>query len=155
MINMKRGTFLKRNTPLKRSRIRFAPMTPRKELDWIVSQVVRRSSADSQGMVKCATCPKVLHWKYMQCGHFQDRAHTATRYDMRNLAPQCEDCNCFNDGENDEFAEFIDGYYGKGTADELRKLANTIVHDYNYEQEIIKWEALLATIVEKNNGIEY
>ncbi len=159
---LKRNSTLKSYTPLKRgtsqlkrSYIKAPEMTPQKELDSIVSKAVRLGSADSNGMVMCATCHRMFHWTIIQCGHFQKRQHLATRYDPRNLGPQCEDCNCFKDGKEEEFAEYIDGYYGPGTADELRRLAGTIVHDFPYDQEIMKWEAVLQMIVEKRNGIEY
>ncbi len=107
------------------------------------------------GMVFCVTCCVRKHWKEMQCGHFQKRGNLTTRYDMKNLGVQCRTCNCFNDGEEDKFAEFIDSFYGPGTAESLRVKARQIIHDFPYEQEIIKWSAVLEKIVEKNNGIEF
>ncbi len=154
---LKRGNVrLSTKTPLKRANLsKKYPNSPQSELDAIVSKVVRLGSADSMGMVLCVTCCVRKHWKEMQCGHFQKRGNLTTRYDMKNLGVQCRTCNCFNDGEEDKFAEFIDSFYGPGTAESLRVKARQIIHDFPYEQEIIKWSAVLEKIVEKNNGIEF
>ncbi len=140
---------------LKRSWMKKPPMTEKRILDMIVSETVRRTYADKEGYVKCSTCSTVKHWKYMQCGHFQRRGHMATRFDFRNLAPQCEECNEHYDGRPKEFAIFIDEVHGPGTATYLKQQAQAIVHDFNYEQEQIKWEGLLSLLVEANLSIEY
>ncbi len=147
----------KPKTTLKRSGFKKTfELTPKKELDMIVSQVVRLSSASPSGMVKCITCTTVRHWKLMECGHFQRRAHMTTRYDMRNLGPQCVDCNEFNDGMEEEFEKYIEQTHGKGTADLLRKRSREITHDFPFEQEIIKWGAVLKELQEsRNNQIQY
>ncbi len=153
---LKSYTPLKRGTiQLKRSRIKPAEITPKKELDAIVSKVVRLSYADGSGMVKCSTCPKVLHWKYMHCGHYQRRGNMSTRFMIKNLAPQCEDCNCFNDGMEKEFAKFIDESYGEGTAEIIKQEARKIERYFPFEEEIIKWDAVLQTLLEEHSGIEY
>lgn len=130
--------------------------TPQKILDSIVSKVVRLSYADDEGMVSCFTCGVLLFWKYMQCGHFQDRQHMATRYLPMNLKPQCPDCNCLNDGQNKKFGELLDQRYGQGTANYLIKLANTTIYDFRYEIEILHWSEKLKPLLEKfNNVIQY
>lgn len=146
-----------KKTPLKNDyKRKQKPPTDQKKLDAIVSKVVRLGSADFQGMVVCVTCLSVKHWKEIQCGHFQRRQHLATRYLLKNLASQCEDCNCFQDGQEEKFAEFIDSFYGKGTADELRKKSQEIIYDFNYKEEIEKWQQVLNNLLEsKANQIEY
>lgn len=171
---MKSSGFKKKSTPLKsrvpltksgfkttRSSLKQTPIRRNKEmskqqiLDSIVSKVVRLGSADSNGLVICITCLKQYHWTMMQCGHFQKRGNIATRYDPRNLGAQCEICNCYNDGEEEKFAQFIDSYYGPGTADELRKKARMIVDDFPYDQEIAKWSEVLAHYLNKNKEIQF
>lgn len=154
---LKPGNIIRTQSGLKRTGFkRIIELTPKKKLDNIISNVIRLGSADDQGMVRCATCPAIIHYKMIQCGHFQKRGNMATRYDMRNLAPQCESCNCFKDGMEDEHAAFIDAFYGPGTADELEQKAHTIEHYYPFDQEIIKWSAVLKTLVEKHSGeIQY
>ena len=130
-------------------------LTPRQILDSIVSKVVRLGSADENGMAICCTCEQAFHWTEIQCGHFQKRANTATRYDPKNLAAQCEICNCFNNGEEEKFAQFIDDYYGPGTADELRAKARTVVDDFPYEQEIAKWSQILDHMMNSKREIQF
>lgn len=132
------------------------PLTPKKILDNLVSKCIRLGSADQQGMVNCITCGNLFHWKDIQCGHFQKRGNTSTRYDVQNLGPQCEECNCLKDGENELFAAFIDKFYGPGTADKLRAKAREIERYFPYEEEIAKWKEVYKKLVEeKVNQINY
>jgi hypothetical protein len=62
----------------------------------LTSKVVRLSYADKNGMVQCYTCPAILPWKQMQCGHFW---HGKLDFDReRNLRPQCPQCNTWKSG---------------------------------------------------------
>ncbi len=156
---------LKRNVGLKPSPFysmkksgfkKFKPLTQKQQLDSIISKCIRLGAADKDGMVPCATCGTLVHWTEIQCGHFQKRANTSTRYDIKNLAPQCEDCNCFKDGENEVFAEFIDKFHGAGTADMLRAQARQIERYFPYEEEIQKWNEVYKKLVEQRESqIEY
>lgn len=127
--------------------------TPQKILDSLVSQGIRMGNADQDGNCTCATCGAVVHWTKIQCGHFQDRQHMATRYFVMNLAPQCMDCNMFNDGQQEKFAMYIDRVHGKGTALSLKRLAGTTVHNYPYEKEIEKWTVIVDKLKEKFNQV--
>lgn len=63
------------------------------ELDKLVSEVVRRSSADSEGYFKCITCGRRIHFKDGHCAHFIPRANMATRFNLLNLGAACYECN--------------------------------------------------------------
>lgn len=63
------------------------------ELDRLVSEVVRRSSADSEGYFKCITCDKRVYFKDGHCAHFIPRANMATRFNLLNLGAACYECN--------------------------------------------------------------
>lgn len=155
---LKSYSHLTTRVSLKNSRFvtKRMPDTPMTILDSIVSEVVRRGSANQQELAMCITCTVVRHWKEMQCGHFQRRSNLATRYDPQNLGVQCETCNCFNEGENEKFAEFIDAFYGEGTAENLRIKAQTIIHNFPWKDETNKWQAALTLLVEKQtNNIQY
>ncbi len=141
---------LQAKTPLKRAKWSLQPHpTPQSELDSIVSKVVRLLHADSQGMVQCVTCPVILYWMNIQCGHFQKRGNLSTRYYIYNLGPQCEDCNCFHDGRQKEFAKYIDNRYGSGVAVYLEDKAKEVVQGFDYQTEIANWSAKLSALVEK------
>lgn len=178
--NMNIGSMLKRKTPLKsyshlttrvaiKSSFRVSkplrqssfkskhtPATPKAVLDSIFSQCIRRATADYRGYVSCATCDIIAHWRTMDCGHFQKREHMATRFDPRNCAPQCESCNCYNDGENEKFAEYIDRVHGAGMADELRARAKATVHDFPFKEKIAEWTLVLEKLTDKQDSdIQY
>jgi hypothetical protein len=53
----------------------------------------RLKDADSNGIVKCATCWKTGHYKEMQGGHFIERGKAATRLDQMNIHAQDAGCN--------------------------------------------------------------
>jgi hypothetical protein len=58
-------------------------------------------------------------WKSMHCGHFMSRRYESTRYDEKNVAPQCVSCNTFHQGRQYRFGRWIDETYGQGTAERL------------------------------------
>ena len=72
------------------------------KLDKAFSTYIRMRDVDDNGMVKCCTCPTVLHWKRMDCGHFRKRANLSTRWNEFNAANQCRICNGSEDGEYDK-----------------------------------------------------
>lgn len=70
------------------------------ELDGLVSEVVRRSNANEYGQVACISCDKLLPWRESDCAHFIDRGNNATRFNLMNLAPACQECNRYNEDEH-------------------------------------------------------
>lgn len=161
-LRAKKG-FIKRKSPLdvysglKRSGFaKKKELTEQQECDRLFSLIIRRSAADSHGMVKCFTCPEVKHWSQMQNGHFRPRGHMATRYHPGNVAPQCERCNCFYGGETDEFANQFTKIYGPDHVEFITNLSNTIVHDFPYKEKIMEFTTKLAAIVAlQENEIQY
>ena len=77
------------------------------KLDRALSRYVRMSHADDGGTNECVTCGKLQYWKDSDCGHYIKRQHMSTRFDERNVAPQCKKCNRFAGGAMDEFAAYI------------------------------------------------
>lgn len=96
------------------------------KLDSLLSQYVRLSAADEGGTVRCVTCPRLMHWKESQCGHWVKRQHRAVRWDERNVGVQCKRCNHFLDGAQDEFAQHIIAQHGNHVLDELLRLKHTV-----------------------------
>ena len=102
-----------------------------KKLDILFSQFVRVSNADSRGMCTCVTCNNQYHWKNIQAGHFMSRKHYSTRWDIRNVKPQCVGCNMFKSGEQYKYSIFL----GTELSNELYLQSNEIVKFTNNEIE--------------------
>lgn len=99
----------------------MAALTPaEKRLDRAFSKWVRHSNA-KKGYCKCVTCPHIDTPERMDAGHYIDRTHKATRWDERNVWPQCTNCNRFHEGMKDEYALYLVKKYGADILAELNK----------------------------------
>lgn len=63
------------------------------DLDDVVSKYVRSKEANKDGVLYCYTCNKAGDWKSFDCGHYVGRSFMKLRWDLRNLRPQCVNCN--------------------------------------------------------------
>jgi hypothetical protein len=120
----------------------------KKELDKWFSLYIRLRNATDLGITECYTCGKQDFYKKLQCGHFQSRRHTATRWNEKNCQVQCVKCNMFNQGEQWKFGEKLDADYGKETCFELHKLAMSTVKmsRVDYEQEIRYYKEIVNNL---------
>jgi hypothetical protein len=96
-----------------------------RKVDKAFSRFVRQSHANHGGWVECVTCKQALPWEQSQAGHFVKRGHAATRWDERNVKPQCARCNLYLDGAQDEFAAYIVSTHGTDALHELLRLKRT------------------------------
>ena len=94
-----------------------------KEADRLYSLLVRQESADENGLARCVTCGRVRHWRRQHLGHFMPRQHQSTRFDRKNTAVQCVECNTFHEGRQYDFSVYLDKTYGEGTAKSVRNKA--------------------------------
>jgi len=72
-------------------------------LDEEVSRYVRLLAASESprpGYLQCFTCGEWVHWKKADAGHFIPRHRHGTRFDLRNIRPQCTRCNRYHEGEH-------------------------------------------------------
>ena len=104
-----------------------------KKLDVVFSQWVRLSNSDYRGFCRCVTCGKEGHWKTggIQAGHFISRKHYSTRWDERNVKPQCVGCNMFRAGEQYQYSLYL----GNKLSKELYELSQNITKFTNIELE--------------------
>lgn len=109
----------------------------RDKLDAVYSQWIRRSAADPKGTVKCYTCPKVDHWKNLQCGHYISRRHMSTRWFEKNTKVQCVGCNVFNQGNGPAFSLALVREYGPTILEELEIKKNNICKMGKFEYELL------------------
>ena len=123
----------------------------KKELDKWFSLYIRLRDAEN-GVTECFTCGKVDHFKKLQCGHFQSRRHTATRWNEQNCQVQCVKCNMFNQGMQWRFGNNLDSKYGKGTSQDLFILAHKTVKmtRADYVQEIHYYKSLVENFIDQN-----
>ena len=93
-----------------------------KKLDTVFSQWVRLSNADNNKNCICITCNKVFSVKEIQAGHFMSRKHYSTRWDERNVFPQCCGCNVFRYGEQYKYSLYLGNKLSKKLLEESRKI---------------------------------
>lgn len=78
---------------------------------------------------KCVTCKTA---PATQAGHYKHNSDKPNKqlggnmlwYDPRNLAGQCTRCNCYNSGELDKYAIYLEEKYGHGILQELQMSYN-------------------------------
>ena len=92
-------------------------------LDRVFSEYIRLYYANKDGVCRCITCKRPFFWKQIDAGHFIQRDRKATRYDEKNVHPQCSSCNRFKSGEQYAHGKEIDILHGKGTAERLRVIS--------------------------------
>jgi len=87
------------------------------------SWFIRLNGANQNGMCRCITCNKMVHWTEIDAGHFHIRKNMGTRFHPCNVAPQCSWCNSWNEGQSALFAQYIKDKFGVEMLDELAELA--------------------------------
>jgi len=116
-----------------------------KKLDVVFSKYIRLSSADKNGFCTCVTCNRKYHWKNIQAGHFMSRKHYSTRWDERNVKPQCVACNVFQSGQAYLFSIFL----GSELSNELYLKSKEVIKfsSYDIEQMIEHYNTKLKTFL--------
>lgn len=109
-------------------------------LDAVFSKYIRLKYATDSGYVKCYTCGAIHHWKEMDAGHFHSRRFMNTRWDERNVFPQCRKCNRFLEGMKPQFT--------------LRRLSEMTKEDYQDLESKTKMSNVLF-YVEMEEKLEY
>lgn len=82
-------------------------------LDRIFSEFVRIRDSDSNGIIRCISCGKIVSWKESDCGHYINRKHNSTRYDEKNCNAQCRSCNRFDEGNIQGYRKGLIVKYGE------------------------------------------
>lgn len=89
--------------------------------DNLTSRYIRQKYADENGMVKCVSCPTILHWKDAHNAHWIGRAAKAVRWDERNLAPSCPACNVYRpEMHQREYTLFQLDRWGRAGIEEIK-----------------------------------
>jgi hypothetical protein len=157
---LKAYTPLKAKTGLKKTGYRMkstgfsADSAPTHQftLDRLFSEYVRRIHADFNGAVQCVTCGIYRRWNdRMDAGHFIPRQHMATRYDIYNVFCQCRECNRELAGNITMFSEYITKVFGENAVQELKERAQTIIHDFPYEEKIKEFRLKVEKLREEQD----
>ena len=91
-----------------------------KKLDREISEYVRRTS---NGYCTCYTCGAIQPKESTDCGHYIVRAYRGTRYDLRNLRPQCKRCNWTLEGNHQVFRKRLVEEYGEKIVEDMENHA--------------------------------
>jgi len=127
------------------------------DLDHIASKYVRMKEADSDGKVCCYTCNWTGHWKECDCGHYISRSKMLLRWDIRNLRPQCKNCNQHLYGNIDIFTERLEKE-NPGITSELLEESRSVYKWTRQEmKELLIYLRSKVKIIEQkfNNEINY
>jgi hypothetical protein len=108
---------------LRFRRITKKPKSDLKKLEdklWdIFSIFIRLRDSDEQGIGKCFTCGKPIHWMKGDCGHGIPRQHKSTKFNEINNHLQCKKCNGFEGGRQDLYKENMNKKYGPQTWEKM------------------------------------
>ena len=121
-----------------------------KHLWTLTSKYVRLKHSDYNGYCSCVTCGLTKPWQEMQAGHFIPRAQgNSTKWDLRNIHPQCYRCNINLGGNGAEYYPYMLKEYGKAIIDELRQASNQSLKITNceYQHMIDKMAANISTLI--------
>ena len=92
----------------------------------LVSEYVRRKDANRDGLVECVTCGKWYHWRSAHAGHFVPKKKgSAVYFDLRDIHPQCANCNVWQRGNLHAYYDYMLDTYGQDVIDELKQLGRT------------------------------
>ena len=111
----------------------------KKEAWRLFSIHIRKSNADWRGYVSCCCCGATYMWDsgLIHAGHWE---HDKGDYDIRNVHPQCRNCNYkFNKNTNTAYAIFMARTYGAEEMAKIKKEVNKKGNNYTRTelQEII------------------
>lgn len=138
---------------LRYKKVKGKDKSPLKKLEdklWaIFSEFIRLRDSDHQGVGKCFTCGKPIHWQKGDCGHGIPRQHKSVKFNEWNNHLQCKKCNGFEGGARELYKENMNKKYGPQTWEKMEiaskkpadwttgLLQNNILH-YTQEVEILK-----------------
>lgn len=173
---MKRGGWLKRKTPMRRTALKSGknrsgatqspwvlyglkkPAKPRFQglqgvLWFVVSRYIRKSEFIEYGGECVDGCGRRIEdWREADCGHFMASSRGfCTRFVRENLGLQTKYCNnpVWSPDSAYGFSITIDKRYGKGTALKLGQMSRGVCQEYSpieYDREIRRYIKLFEAL---------
>jgi hypothetical protein len=97
-----------------------------------------RDSQEYGGMAcKCISCGKVTPIENIDCGHYINRQHMATRYSELNCNGQCVKCNRFDEGNPQGYRKGLIKKIGEAKVEMLEAAKYTTNHLSEFDLETI------------------
>jgi hypothetical protein len=120
------------------------------DLDAVISRYVRIAASDKFGMATCYTCDAVFPYQKMDCSHFINREHLATRFLLQNLRCCCVKCNRLENGNLKVFADRLEAE-NEGIVDWLAEQARNVCKPSQDElkQLLIQFRSKLKLVESK------
>jgi len=97
----------------------------------LLQKAIRMEAADDDGMVRCVTCGKRVHYTACDGGHYLSRKDAAVIFEETNIHPQCKSpCNRPPPyglaGNPESYTRYMENRYGQAEIDRLKALKRTI-----------------------------
>ncbi len=95
--------------------------------DRVYSEYIRKKEANRHGYCACVTCGVTRKWNdRMDAGHYVNRDDWPTRFDDKNVHPQCQCCNRRNSGRRSRYAVYLKNRYGPMVLDRLDRKSRLV-----------------------------
>ena len=106
---------------------------------------IRLRDANKNGICKCCTCGKFMHYKECDAGHFIRAVNMTVCFDERNVHAQCKGCNHYQNGAWEKYMLFMEIMHGPKVIKELNMFRGVAVKrsamDYKYIYDEYKKKA--------------
>lgn len=119
----------------------------RDELDRKFSIYIRTLYMNENNMIECYTCGEHMTMSEAQCGHFNSRQDSCTRWMVDNCKPQCNYCNTVLYGNMVKFKQRLELEH-PGSTDILNQMARSTC---NFTRSDLM--SMLEDITKKTKGI--
>ena len=121
-----------------------------KELDKYTSLLCRWRYANSEGLVRCFTCGRIMPVWDCQCGHYISRRYQATRWNQNNVRPQGRCCNIYKGGNYEVYEPKIKAELGVDNVQKLwdKAYSQRKIPTYELEEMLIKVKQDYKNLIE-------
>ena len=92
---------------------------------------------------KCFTCPSIIPFEELQCGHFVGGRRNSVFFEINNSHGQCPKCNTFLGGNLDVYREKMITVYGIEEVGRLESLRHQVrkIYPSEFEEIAFKFKA--------------
>ena len=106
------------------------------KLDKVFSEYIRKRDTRN-GVFKCISCGRILHYEQADCGHYINRKHMSTRFDEMNCNAQCISCNRFDEGNIQGYRRGLVALYGEQQVALLEAKKHNFRKYSDFEYEVL------------------